>query len=99
MKLTKGADTPRKLDPSCPLAVLPSLSYASAYDIIQKTQSERYPGTTGDQHSRLVFPQVNAASAVWAIQHHLNRHFQRVIGVFLWRKSLDLRDALIRKRV
>jgi len=98
-KLTERAHTPRKLDPSCPLAILPPLPHAPAHDIIQKTESESYPRTTSDQYCRLIFSQVNAASSIRAIYHNLNRHFQKVVRVFLWSKSSDLSEALIRERV
>jgi hypothetical protein len=83
--LTKITDTPCKFDASRALTTPALVSHNPPNEVIQQPKGERHAAATSDEKHVLVFAQVQATPAIWAVNHHVNRHLY----------SIDLFAALV----
>lgn len=89
--LTEGTDRPGEFDAPCALASCALVPHDPPDQVVQQPQSERHTRTASDEEHAFVFTQIQAAPAIWAIDHHVHGHRH---GVYYF-LTLRTRDALL----
>ena len=80
--LTNGTDSPCKFDASRALTTPAFVSHNPPNKLIQKSKCERHAAAAAsDEEHALVFARVQTTPALWAVDHHVNRH---PYGIYLF---------------